>query len=47
MLLIFTFRLGLEYFDSVTLGDLTITNQSIGAAQFALGGFEGLDGILG
>ncbi|EKM61755.1 uncharacterized protein PHACADRAFT_112598 [Phanerochaete carnosa HHB-10118-sp] len=40
---------GLEYNDTVALGDLSITNQTIGVAQFALGSFssEGVDGILG
>lgn len=38
---------GLEYNDTVALGGLSIANQTIGVAQFALGGFEGVDGILG
>ena len=38
---------GLEYNDTVGLGELSITQQTIGVAQFALGGFEGVDGILG
>ncbi|GJE97834.1 aspartic peptidase A1 [Phanerochaete sordida] len=38
---------GLEYNDTVALGGLAITNQTIGVAQFALGGFQGVDGILG
>lgn len=32
--------------DTVTLGDLSLTNQGIGAADLAIG-FQGVDGILG
>ena len=37
---------GNEVLDTIKIGALTITNQSIGAATFA-GGFQGVDGILG
>ncbi|EGO05010.1 hypothetical protein SERLA73DRAFT_82569 [Serpula lacrymans var. lacrymans S7.3] len=37
---------GTEYTDTVTLGSLTITTQSIGVAQTSTG-FSGVDGILG
>ncbi|KAI0356743.1 acid protease [Trametes cingulata] len=37
---------GEEYTDTVTIGDLTITGQSIGVAEIAIG-FDGVDGILG
>ncbi|KAJ2960292.1 hypothetical protein NQZ79_g4322 [Umbelopsis isabellina] len=37
---------GKEYTDSVTLGSLTITGQSIGDATTA-SGFDGVDGIIG
>ncbi|KAI0658195.1 aspartic proteinase precursor [Cubamyces menziesii] len=37
---------GEEYIDTVTLGDLVLTKQSIGVAELAFG-FDGVDGILG
>ncbi|KIP04920.1 hypothetical protein PHLGIDRAFT_25336 [Phlebiopsis gigantea 11061_1 CR5-6] len=40
----FTRHYGLEYNDTVALGELSIPQQTIGAAQFALGGFSGTDG---
>ena len=39
--------IGEEFIDTVTVGDLTITQQSIGAASFAEGFGSGVDGILG
>ncbi|KAI0649653.1 aspartic proteinase precursor [Trametes meyenii] len=38
--------IGEEYLDTVTVGDLVITQQSIGVSEFAIG-FNGYDGILG
>ncbi|KAI0327436.1 acid protease [Cubamyces sp. BRFM 1775] len=38
--------IGEEYTDTVTLGDLVLTQQSIGVAELAFG-FDGVDGILG
>ena len=37
---------GEEFTDTVTLGDLVLTEQSIGVAELAFG-FDGVDGILG
>ncbi|RPD60570.1 acid protease [Lentinus tigrinus ALCF2SS1-7] len=37
---------GEQYNDTVTLGDLVVENQGVGAAEFTLG-FNGVDGILG
>ena len=37
---------GEEFIDTVSFGGLTISKQSIGAAEFAEG-FDGVDGILG
>ncbi|KAF7795125.1 hypothetical protein EIP86_006272 [Pleurotus ostreatoroseus] len=37
---------GTEYLDTVTIGPLVITNQSIGVAS-NITGFSGVDGILG
>ncbi|KAI0634423.1 aspartic proteinase precursor [Trametes polyzona] len=37
---------GEEFLDTVTIGDLVLKNQSIGASEFAIG-FDGVDGILG
>lgn len=39
--------IGLEYNDTVALGGLSIPNQTIGDAQWALGFQSGVDGILG
>ncbi|EKM51654.1 uncharacterized protein PHACADRAFT_31478 [Phanerochaete carnosa HHB-10118-sp] len=39
--------IGLEYNDTVTIGGLSIPNQTIGDAQWALGFEAGVDGILG
>ena len=38
--------LGEEFIDTITFGDITIPQQSLGAAELALG-FGGVDGILG
>ncbi|KAH9848582.1 aspartic proteinase precursor [Lenzites betulinus] len=40
------FFFGEEFLDTVTLGDIVITGQSIGVSEFAIG-FDGVDGILG
>lgn len=37
---------GQEVIDTVSIGDLTITQQSIGDASFSAG-FDGVDGIIG
>ena len=37
---------GEQFIDTVTLGDLVIENQGIGASFFAIG-FNGVEGILG
>ena len=37
---------GEQYTDTLTLGDLTITNQGISVASQS-SGFQGVDGILG
>ena len=37
---------GEQFTDTVTLGDLVIENQGIGASFFAIG-FNGVEGILG
>ncbi|KAI5827569.1 acid protease [Schizophyllum commune Tattone D] len=39
---------GTEWYDTVTIGDLTVHNQSIGVAAYEEGyGYQGIDGILG
>ncbi|THG99711.1 hypothetical protein EW026_g2683 [Hermanssonia centrifuga] len=38
--------IGEEFMDTITVGNLTISNQSIGASELAFG-FDGVDGILG
>ncbi|KAI0708417.1 acid protease [Earliella scabrosa] len=40
------FFIGEQFIDTVTLGDLVIENQGIGASFFAIG-FNGVEGILG
>ena len=37
---------GIEYEDTIKLGSLTITKQSVGVASSSEG-FDGVDGILG
>lgn len=38
--------MGEQFVDNMVLGGITIPQQSLGAAEFAIG-FDGVDGILG